>query len=113
MSREAWIALGVVAAAVALVTIVIAVRLAIKLVAAKRLLGDLGSPGKFAFWGAIAYTIFPIDLLPDPMYLDDIAVLGGALLYLTKLIRARGGLKGAIPTSAPSHPKTPITDHKP
>ena len=57
MSREAWIAAGVVVAVIALITLVIAVRLVIKLVAAKRLLGELGTGGKWAFWGAIAMAL--------------------------------------------------------
>jgi uncharacterized membrane protein YkvA (DUF1232 family) len=98
MSREAWIAVAVVGGIVALVTIVFALRMVFKLVSARRVLGELGTGGKVAFWGALAYTIFPIDLLPDPIYLDDMAVLGGALFYLHKLIRRRGGsLEGAIP----------------
>lgn len=114
MSREAWIAVGVVVAIIGLITLVIAVRLVIKLVAAKRLLGELGTGGKWAFWGAIAYTIFPIDLLPDPIYLDDMAVLGGALLYLTKLIKAKGGLKGVLPNGrTPGHPTNRVGGRKP
>jgi hypothetical protein len=89
MSREAWIVLGIVAAVIAVITLVGAVRLAVKLVSVKRSLGPLGAGGKVAFWGALAYTIFPIDLLPDPIYLDDMAVLGGALFYLTRLARKR------------------------
>ncbi|MFC7761569.1 DUF1232 domain-containing protein [Catellatospora bangladeshensis] len=47
--------------------------------------------GKIAFWGALIYTIFPVDLLPDPIYLDDMGVLAVALTYLTNLIRKRRG----------------------
>lgn len=109
MSREAWIAVAVVVGIIGLVTLYGAIRLIIKLVATKRLLGEVGTGGKIAFWGAILYTIFPIDLLPDPIYLDDMAVLGAALLYLTKLVRDRGGAKailarkgtGRVSTTAP------------
>jgi hypothetical protein len=94
MSDEAWIAVAIVALLVAVVTLYGAVRLARKLLATKRALGQLGASGKIAFYGALLYTIFPIDLLPDPMYLDDMAVLGGALFYLTKLLRARRGGAG-------------------
>jgi uncharacterized membrane protein YkvA (DUF1232 family) len=38
------------------------------------------------FWGAVAYLLLPADLLPDPVYLDDIAVL---LLALRSLRAAR------------------------
>ena len=97
MSREAWISVGVVVGVIALVTLYGAIRLAVKLFGAKRMLGELGSGGKWAFYGSLIYAIFPFDILPDPIYLDDMAVLGGALFYLTKLIKKRGGLRGVIP----------------
>ena len=95
MSREAWIVVAVVVAIIAAITLYGAVRLARRLWATKKTLNGLGAGGNWAFWGAMAYTIFPIDILPDPIYLDDMAVLGGALVYLTRLIqkkRAAGGL---------------------
>jgi len=94
MSREAWIAVAVVVGVVALLTLYGAVRLARKVLATRRQLGPLTTGGKVAFYGSLLYTIFPIDLLPDPVYLDDMAVLGAALLYLTKLLHARGRLPG-------------------
>ena len=81
--------IAVVGGIIALVTIYFAIRLVMKLVVTKRLLGDMGTDGKLAFYGALAYTIFPVDILPDPIYLDDMAVLGGALFFLTKKLRAR------------------------
>jgi len=89
MSREAWIVVGVIVAVVALITLYGAIRLARKLFVTKRMLGDLGTGGRIAFWGALIYTILPIDLLPDPIYLDDMGVLTAALLYLTHLLRKR------------------------
>jgi hypothetical protein len=53
----------------------------------RRMLTELGAGGKFAFWGALVYTISPVDLLPDPILLDDLGVLAGSLLYLTHLVR--------------------------
>jgi uncharacterized membrane protein YkvA (DUF1232 family) len=49
----------------------------VKLVRARRVLKDAGLPqsGKLTFWAAVAYLVCPIDLLPDPVYLDDIGVL--------------------------------------
>ncbi|EWC64319.1 hypothetical protein UO65_0363 [Actinokineospora spheciospongiae] len=44
-------------------------------------------PAKVAFWGSIAYTVLPIDLLPDPILFDDIGVLLGALTYITTTAR--------------------------
>ncbi|MCP2327111.1 uncharacterized membrane protein YkvA (DUF1232 family) [Hamadaea flava] len=89
MSREAWIVVGVIAGVIALATLYGAIRLARKLFVTKRMLGDLGTGGKVAFWGALVYTILPVDLLPDPIYLDDMGVLTAALLYLTHLLRKR------------------------
>lgn len=94
MSREAWITIAVVGGVIALLTLYGALRLAGKLVRTKRRLGELGGGGKVAFYAALIYTIFPIDILPDPIYLDDMAVLGGALFYLTRLLRARAAAKG-------------------
>jgi 4-amino-4-deoxy-L-arabinose transferase-like glycosyltransferase len=94
MSREAWIVVGVVGAVIALATLYGAIVLARRLFVTKRLLGDLGAGGKVAFWGALIYTILPIDLLPDPIYLDDMGVLTAALLYLTHLLRKR---RAALP----------------
>ncbi len=90
MSREAWILVGAVVAVIGVITLLGAIRLVRKLLKTKRMLGDLGTGGKIAFYGALLYTIFPVDILPDPIYLDDMAVLGGALLYLTKLARTKG-----------------------
>jgi hypothetical protein len=90
MSRETWIAVAVVVGVIAVLTLYGAVRLGKKLFATRRLLGDLGSGGKVAFYGSLLYAFFPVDLLPVPIYLDDMAVLGGALVYLTRLARKRG-----------------------
>jgi 4-amino-4-deoxy-L-arabinose transferase-like glycosyltransferase len=89
MSREAWIAIGVVVAIVAILTFIGAARLLLKVFWMRRHLSDLGTGGKVAFWAATIYTFLPIDLLPDPIYLDDMAVVGAALVYLTRLWRKR------------------------
>ena len=91
MSREEWIAVGVAVAIIGIVTLYGAIRLLIKVFRMRRSLGDLTPGGKFAFYGSLLYTFFPVDLLPDPIYLDDMAVLGTALVYLTRLLRKRGG----------------------
>jgi hypothetical protein len=86
MSRDAWIAVIVIAVlAVAIPSLIGAVKLLIRLVRTRRLLGHLGAGAKVAFYGAIIYTILPVDLIPDPIYLDDMGVLGGALFYLGRL----------------------------
>ncbi|MFG2722203.1 YkvA family protein [Streptomyces sp. NPDC048416] len=58
--------------------------LTVRLVRARKVLRDAGIPltHKAAFWGALAYVISPVDLLPDPVYLDDIGVLLLALRVL-------------------------------
>jgi hypothetical protein len=101
MSREAWIAIGIGLVVVAILTFTGAVRLLLKVFAMRRHLGELGTGGKVAFWGSLIYTFLPIDLLPDPIYLDDMAVLGTALVYLTRLWHKR---RGALP---PPHARPP------
>jgi uncharacterized membrane protein YkvA (DUF1232 family) len=45
---------------------------------------------KAMFWGSIAYTVWPVDLLPDPVYLDDLGFLLLALRSVhAALARAR------------------------
>ncbi len=97
MSRDTWILLGVLVGIVGIVTLVYAIRLLFRLVAVKRRLSTLGAKGSWVFWGSIAYLVFPIDLLPDPIYLDDIAVLSGALVFLTRLLRKQEKLTSALP----------------
>jgi uncharacterized membrane protein YkvA (DUF1232 family) len=97
MSRDVWILIGAIVLIVGAITLFFALRLMFKLVATKRALNQLGAGGKFAFWGALAYLIFPIDILPDPIYLDDMAVVGGALFFLTRLLRKQETLRGALP----------------
>jgi uncharacterized membrane protein YkvA (DUF1232 family) len=95
MSTRDWIVLGVIVGVVAVVTLVIAIRLVLRLVAVRRALSAVGVKGQVVFWGALVYTIFPIDILPDPIYLDDITVLGGAVWFLTRLLRRQETLAGA------------------
>jgi hypothetical protein len=90
VSREAWIAVGIAVAVIGVITLYGAIRLLVKLFRMRRSIGDLTTGGKIAFYGSLLYTIFPVDLLPDPIYLDDMAVLGAALVYLTRLLRKRG-----------------------
>jgi uncharacterized membrane protein YkvA (DUF1232 family) len=97
MSRDTWILIGAIVVVIGAITLFFALRLMFKLVAVKRKLNQLGAGGKFAFWGALAYLIFPIDILPDPIYLDDMAVVGGALWFLTRLLRKQETLRGALP----------------
>lgn len=106
MSRQAWV-LVVIAGILAIATLVGAVVLAVRLVRTRRLLTGLGAGGKVAFYGALIYTIFPVDILPDPIYLDDMGVLAGALIYLTRLVHKRRAAGRRLPgqPDAPPEPK--------
>ncbi|MCF0096894.1 YkvA family protein [Micromonospora sp. NPDC049114] len=105
MSRQAWV-LVVIAGILALATLVGAVVLAVRLVRTRRLLTGLGAGGKVAFYGALIYTIFPVDILPDPIYLDDMGVLAGALIYLTRLVHKRRAAGRRLP-GQPDAPPDP------
>lgn len=54
-----------------------AVAVLVRLVRARRTLRRAGLPTgpRWVFWGAVLYLVLPTDLLPDPIYLDDIGVL--------------------------------------
>ncbi|WP_433653019.1 hypothetical protein ACQP2C_12790 [Micromonospora zamorensis] len=113
MSRQTWV-LVVVAGILAIATLVGAVVLAVRVVRTRRMLAGLGAGGKFAFYGALIYTIFPVDVLPDPIYLDDMGVLAAALIYLTRLVhqrRAAGrqlpGQPDALPDGDRAHRRVP------
>ncbi|MEW2384781.1 YkvA family protein [Micromonospora sp. NPDC047707] len=108
MSREAWLILGVVAVA----TLVGAVLLAIRVFRMRRMLGDLGVGGRVAFYGALIYTILPVDVLPDPIYLDDMAVLAGTLLYLGRLVRQRRAVHRGD-AGLPGQPTPPAVTRRP
>jgi hypothetical protein len=89
LSSETWTLILVLGGILALATLIAAIVLVVKVVRTRRMLGDLGAGGKVAFWGALIYTVLPVDLLPDPVYLDDIGVLTAALIYLTRLVHKR------------------------
>ncbi|MFG1648646.1 hypothetical protein ACGFIE_01870 [Micromonospora sp. NPDC049275] len=104
MSRQAWV-LVVIAGILAIATLVGAVVLAVRLVRTRRLLTGLGAGGKVAFYGALVYTIFPVDILPDPIYLDDMGVLAGALIYLTRLVHKRRAAGRRLPGQPDAPPE--------
>ncbi|MFI2763993.1 DUF1232 domain-containing protein [Streptomyces echinatus] len=78
----------VIAACVA--AVLLAVALLVRLVRARRTLRRAGLPTgpRWVFWGAVAYLLLPTDLLPDPVYLDDI----GVLLLALRSLRTAGPL---------------------
>ncbi|MBF9128332.1 hypothetical protein I0C86_04895 [Plantactinospora sp. S1510] len=91
------IAIGVALAAV----LGVAVYFLVKLLKMGRLVRADMMPvqGKFAYWAAIVYAIFPVDVLPDPVYLDDIGVIVGAITYVGHLAR-KHGIIGGRPTDS-------------
>lgn len=80
-----------VAAVLAAAVLGAAVALLVRLVRTRRALRRAGLPTgpRWVFWGAVAYLILPVDLLPDPVYLDDIGVLLLALRSLHTAGRER------------------------
>ncbi|MGW3953637.1 DUF1232 domain-containing protein [Streptomyces sp. NPDC004752] len=84
-----------VAAVLAAAVLAVALVLLVRLVRARRTLRQAGLPTgpRWIFWGAVLYLVLPADLLPDPVYLDDIGVL---LLALRSL---RSG--STLPTDTP------------
>ncbi|MFJ1757782.1 YkvA family protein [Kitasatospora sp. NPDC088134] len=88
MSDGTSVLLWSVGAVLVAATLAAAVVLVVKLVRTKRLLSDTGIPmsKKVLFWGAIVYLISPVDLLPDPILIDDLGVLLLALRSLNKAV---------------------------
>ncbi|MFE9692581.1 hypothetical protein [Micromonospora sp. NPDC005806] len=111
MSRETWLLVAL-AGVVILATLVGAVWLAVRVVRTRRLLGALGVGGKVAFYGALIYAILPVDLLPDPIYLDDMGVLAGALFYLGRLVARHRAAQQGLPDRSES-PAAPGRPHRP
>ncbi|MEV0301089.1 YkvA family protein [Streptomyces prasinus] len=100
----------VVAAVAAAAVLACAVALAARLVRTRRELRRAGLPTgpRWVFWGAVLYLVLPTDLLPDPVYLDDIGVL---LLALRSL---RGSLGAGSPGAPSRRPdRDPAHDYAP
>ncbi|WP_185832584.1 YkvA family protein [Streptomyces sp. WAC 04229] len=78
------------AALLAALVLAAAVAVLVRLVRTRRDLRRAGLPTgpRWVFWGAVLYLVLPTDLVPDPVYLDDIGVL------LLALRSARGSLGG-------------------
>lgn len=97
MDTTAWLTIAAIAA---LATLVVAAVLLVRVVRARKLLQDAGIPlqSKALFWTAVIYTVSPIDLMPDPVYLDDIGLL---LLALRSLHAAAAARDRSLPPSMP------------
>ncbi|MEV7392428.1 MULTISPECIES: DUF1232 domain-containing protein [unclassified Streptomyces] len=78
----------VICALVAAALLAGAIAVLVRLVRTRRTLRRAGLPTgpRWIFWGAVLYLVLPTDLLPDPIYLDDIGVL---LLALRSMRAAR------------------------
>ncbi|MFD6225492.1 YkvA family protein [Streptomyces sp. NPDC060232] len=81
MDGKVWLIVGTV------LTVGVAIGAAVlfvRVLRARRLLTDAGIPlqDKALFWAALIYTVSPVDLIPDPVYLDDIGILMLALRSL-------------------------------
>jgi uncharacterized membrane protein YkvA (DUF1232 family) len=74
----------VITLALAALVLGVAVTLFVRLLRTRRDLRRAGLPTgpRWVFWGAVLYFLLPTDLLPDPIYLDDIGVLLLALRTL-------------------------------
>lgn len=119
MDSSTW-TLIVVVALVCAAVLGAAVVLLLRLVRTRRELRRAGLPTgpRWVFWGAVAYLVLPTDLLPDPVYLDDIGVLLLALRSMSAPLRAarltgrsRDGARGGPPpTGRRSARRTPPCD---
>jgi uncharacterized membrane protein YkvA (DUF1232 family) len=82
-------ALGVAALVLVAVTAVVLLVLVIAMVRRHRKVHRPGVPvsAKVSYWGSIVYTLVPLDLLPDPVLVDDIGVLATALVYVGHVLK--------------------------
>ncbi|CAM5648970.1 YkvA family protein [Streptomyces atroolivaceus] len=93
MDTSVWLLIG---ALVLLLMAGAAAVLLVRVIRARRLLVDAGIPlrNKALVWASVIYTVSPVDLLPDPVYLDDIGFLLLALRSLHAAAHAAGAGRG-------------------
>ncbi|MFJ8447878.1 YkvA family protein [[Kitasatospora] papulosa] len=89
MDISVWLVVGAVAVLLMAGTAAV---LLVRVIRARKLLVDAGIPlhDKALVWAAMIYTVSPVDLLPDPVYLDDIGFLLLALRSLHSAAHAAG-----------------------
>ncbi|MEW1642753.1 MULTISPECIES: YkvA family protein [unclassified Streptomyces] len=87
----------VIVAVLALLLLAVALGVFVRLVRTRRSMRRAGLPTgpKWVFWGAVLYFVLPTDLMPDPVYLDDIAVL---LLALRTMRNSLGEQEKGLPS---------------
>ncbi|MFI2781065.1 YkvA family protein [Streptomyces sp. ALB3] len=102
MDTSVWLIIG---ALVLLLMAGAAAVLLVRVIRARRLLIDAGIPlrNKALVWAAVLYTVSPVDLVPDPVYLDDIGFLLLALRSLHAAAHAAGVGRGR-PDAARTEP---------
>ncbi|MFJ2111817.1 MULTISPECIES: YkvA family protein [unclassified Streptomyces] len=81
--------LAVVAVLLVALTLGVAITLTVRLVRTRKALSEAGLPvtKRWVFWAALAYLVFPVDVLPDPVFIDDI----GVLLLALRSMRSSAG----------------------
>jgi hypothetical protein len=84
---------------VLLAALVLALYYGIRLWRLWSLVNDPSMPNaaRYAFYGALIYAVCPVDLLPDPIYLDDVGVLVTAITYITRVAKRLGLLDRPVP----------------
>jgi uncharacterized membrane protein YkvA (DUF1232 family) len=91
---DTWVWIVIVVGLVAfLVMLIVVLRLVARLRNTWALLAggpEVSAQDRFLFFGALAYAISPIDVLPDPILIDDIGVLLFALHSLRKSADRKG-----------------------
>ncbi|KOT40784.1 membrane protein [Streptomyces caelestis] len=107
---ETTTVLLVVAAVLAAAVLAGAIAVLVRLVRTRRELRHAGLPTgpRWVFWGAVLYLVLPTDLLPDPVYLDDV----GVLLLALRTLRGSSGARapgGALRRSG----RRPADDYAP
>ena len=100
----------ILAAVLAAFVLVVAVVVLVRLVRTRRDLRRAGLPTgpRWVFWGAVLYLVLPADLVPDPVYLDDIGVL---LLALRTMRGSLGAGTPGVPGRRPG--RQPADDYAP
>lgn len=100
MDSTSWTVVLVIVAVLAAAALAVALVLLLRLVRARRDLRRAGLPtgSRWVFWGAVAYLVLPTDLLPDPVYLDDIGVM----------LLALRSLRAAVPSGSLRPPLAPV-----
>lgn len=96
--------LGVVILVLVVISIVVVLVLAIVMIRRHRKVHQPGVPvsAKVSYYGSIAYAVLPIDLLPDPILVDDIGVLAAALVYVGHVLKRVGRKRGRESSAPPS-----------